>query len=93
MLSKPSIATAYSGNLDFMDENNSLLVGYYLTEIETTAGPYEKGHRWAEPSIPEAANAKMPGFQSSRGSTFVGPACLLINGPLFLARAMREQNA
>ena len=57
MLGKPSIATAYSGNLDFMDENNSLLVGYDLTEIETTAGPYEKGHRWAEPSIPEAANA------------------------------------
>ena len=57
MLGKPSIATAYSGNLDFMDENNSLLVGYDLTEIESTAGPYEKGHRWAEPSIPEAANA------------------------------------
>ena len=61
MLSKPSIATAYSGNLDFMDESNSLLVGYDLTEIETTAGPYEKGNSWAEPSIPEAANA-MHGF-------------------------------
>ena len=57
MLGKPCIATAYSGNLDFMDENNSLLVGYDLIEIESTAGPYEKGHRWAEPSIPEAANA------------------------------------
>ena len=57
MLGKPCIATAYSGNLDFMDENNSLLVGYHLTENETTDGPYEKGHRWAEPSIPEAINA------------------------------------
>jgi GT2 family glycosyltransferase/glycosyltransferase involved in cell wall biosynthesis len=57
MLGKPSIATAYSGNLDFMDKDNSLLVGYDLTEIESPAGPYEKGHRWAEPSIPEAANA------------------------------------
>ena len=57
MLGKPTIATAYSGNLDFMDENNSLLVGYDLVEIESTAGPYEKGHRWAEPSIPEAAKA------------------------------------
>ncbi len=57
MLGKPCIATAYSGNLDFMDENNSLLVGYHLIEIESTAGPYEKGHRWAEPSIPAAANA------------------------------------
>ncbi|HKM52579.1 MAG TPA: glycosyltransferase [Isosphaeraceae bacterium] len=57
MLAKPSIATAYSGNLDFMDATNSLLVGYDLVEIESDAGPYEKGHRWAEPSIPEAANA------------------------------------
>ena len=65
MSGKPSIATGYSGNLDFMDEDNSLLVGYNLVEIESDAGPYEKGHRWpyekghrwAEPSIPEAANA------------------------------------
>ena len=57
MLGKPTIATAYSGNLDFMNESNSLLVGYDLIEIESDSGPYEKGHRWAEPSIPEAANA------------------------------------
>ena len=57
MLSKPTIATAYSGNLDFMDEKNSLLVGYDLVEIQSDAGPYEKGHRWADPSIPEAVNA------------------------------------
>ena len=35
MLGKPSIATAYSGNLDFMDEDNSLLVGYDLVEVES----------------------------------------------------------
>jgi len=57
MLGKPSIATAYSGNLDFMDQTNSLLVSYDLIEIEYDAGHYAKGHRWAEPSIPEAANA------------------------------------
>ena len=57
MLGKPTIATAYSGNLDFMNESNSLLVGYDLIEIESDSGPYEKGHHWAEPSIPEAANA------------------------------------
>ena len=63
MLGKPCIATAYSGNLDFMDQSNSLLVGYEIIEIEADDGPYLKGHRWAEPSIPEAANA-MPGFSS-----------------------------
>ena len=25
--------------------------------LEQNGGPYEKGHRWAEPSIPEAINA------------------------------------
>ena len=57
MSGKPSIATAYSGNIDFMDQDNSLLVGYDLVEIKSDAGHYEKGHRWAEPSIPEAAHA------------------------------------
>jgi glycosyltransferase involved in cell wall biosynthesis len=56
MLGKPCIATAYSGNLDFMDENNSLLVNYKLVEVEAAAGQYEKGHHWAEPSISEAVN-------------------------------------
>ena len=42
MLGKPTIATAYSGNLDFMDENNSLLVGYDLIEIESMPVPTRK---------------------------------------------------
>ena len=57
MLGKPTIATAYSGNLDFMNESNSLLVGHDIIEIDSDNGPYVKGGRWAEPSIPEAANA------------------------------------
>ena len=32
-------------------------MGYDFIEIESHAGLYEKGDRWAEPSIPEAANA------------------------------------
>ena len=75
-----------------MDENNSILVGYDLVEIESDAGPYEKGHRWAEPSIPEAANAIL-GFRSSRGGTIVGRAHRLSTVHCFSARAMRQQNA
>jgi glycosyltransferase involved in cell wall biosynthesis len=57
MLGKPTTATAYSGNLDFMDQSDALMIGYHLTGIETTVGPCEKGQRWAEPSITEAASA------------------------------------
>ncbi len=57
MLGKPTIATAYSGNLDFMDGSNSLLVGYDLIEIGECFRHFQKGHRWADPSISEAAHA------------------------------------
>ena len=54
---KPVIATNYSGNLEFMDSNNSLLVGYTMAELDHDSGPYEKGTHWAEPDIEEAARA------------------------------------
>ena len=49
VLGKPVIATAYSGNLDFMTEENSFLVPYSWTEVPRGAGPYPAGARWAEP--------------------------------------------
>ena len=48
-LQKPVIATAYSGNVDFMNVNNSFLVKYKMIEIEDDAGPYKKGNIWADP--------------------------------------------
>ena len=33
LLGKPVIATRYSGNLDFMDDANSLLVDYQLVPV------------------------------------------------------------
>jgi glycosyltransferase involved in cell wall biosynthesis len=54
-LGKPVIATAYSGNMDFMNVNNSLLVKYDLVELDSNFGPYEKGNVWAEPDVEDAA--------------------------------------
>lgn len=54
-LGKPVIATGYSGNMDFMNINNSYLVKYGLVEIEKDIGPYEKGSAWAEPDTAQAA--------------------------------------
>jgi glycosyltransferase involved in cell wall biosynthesis len=50
-LEKPVIATGYSGNLEFMDSNNSFLVKHQLVEIEADCGPYRKGNLWAEPDL------------------------------------------
>ncbi|HEX4953572.1 MAG TPA: glycosyltransferase [Thermoanaerobaculia bacterium] len=54
-LGKPVVATAYSGNLDFMAPTNSLPVGYRLIEITEDAGPYARGASWADPDLDHAA--------------------------------------
>jgi glycosyltransferase involved in cell wall biosynthesis len=54
-LAKPVIATAYGGNSDFMNANNSLPLRYELVELDKDYGPYEKGNVWAEPDVAQAA--------------------------------------
>ena len=52
---RPVIGTGYSGNLQFMDDSNSLLVRYQLTDIGPHAGPYPPDQVWAEPDLEHAA--------------------------------------
>lgn len=54
-LGKPVIATRYSGNLDFMTDENSFLVDYEFIEVGQDQYPYWKGQRWANPSVQKAA--------------------------------------
>jgi glycosyltransferase involved in cell wall biosynthesis len=54
-LGKPAIATAYSGNTDFMNVTNSYPVEYHLVELEQDHGPYRKGNWWADPDLDHAA--------------------------------------
>ncbi|MDT8429205.1 MAG: glycosyltransferase [Pseudomonadales bacterium] len=52
---KVVVATGWSGNMDFMNTGNSMLVDYRLTELDQDYGPYRKGQRWADPDIRDAA--------------------------------------
>ncbi|NMR20872.1 glycosyltransferase [Cellulomonas fimi] len=54
-LGKPVIATRYSGNLQFMDEDNSFLVPWSPVTIPADAEPYPLGGRWADPDLDAAA--------------------------------------
>lgn len=54
-MGKPTIATGYSGNLEFMNETNSILLPYKLVEIGQNDYPNAEGGQWAEPSIEVAA--------------------------------------
>ncbi|MCR4317522.1 MAG: glycosyltransferase family 4 protein [Planctomycetes bacterium] len=52
---KPVIGTGYSGNLDFMNDENSLLVPYKLVDVPDGAYPYSANQQWAEPDVHAAA--------------------------------------
>ncbi len=52
---RPVIATGYSGNLDFMSEDNSYLVRWDEVEIGEDAAPYPPEGRWADPDLDHAA--------------------------------------
>ena len=55
LLARPVVATRFSGNLHFMDDDNSLLVDYQLVTLGSDIPPYEAGSDWAEPSVAHAA--------------------------------------
>lgn len=54
-LGKPVIATNWSGNTEFMRQDNSLPVNYKLMTIERDIGVYKAGQVWADPDIDHAA--------------------------------------
>jgi glycosyltransferase involved in cell wall biosynthesis len=55
-LGKPVIGTAYSGNLEFMDGENSCLVPYELVSVRKGEYLYDDARfRWAEPDLEQAA--------------------------------------
>jgi glycosyltransferase involved in cell wall biosynthesis len=59
MLGKPVIATGWSGNTSFMDQDNSCLVSYELIKADGSIDFYKKqflgrATHWADPNIDEA---------------------------------------
>jgi glycosyltransferase involved in cell wall biosynthesis len=53
LLGKPVVATGWSGNTDFMDGTNAVLVGYRLVPARDDRSVYRG--LWAEPDVAEAA--------------------------------------
>lgn len=69
---KPVIATGYSGNLDFMNPDNSYLVDYDLEQIGDGAAPYSPQARWAEPHLEHAAQLMREVFENQEEATRKG---------------------
>jgi glycosyltransferase involved in cell wall biosynthesis len=56
-LGKPVIGTAYSGNLEFMNHENSCLVDYQLVPVLKGEYLYDDSRfHWAEPDLDQAAH-------------------------------------
>jgi hypothetical protein len=55
-LGKPVVGTGYSGNMDFMSEQNSCIVQYTLCDVPAGAYPFWEGQVWAEPDVTHAAS-------------------------------------
>lgn len=56
-LGKPVIATGFSGNLDFMNTDNSILIDHELISIHDDQKMYNfPNANWAQPNIEQAAN-------------------------------------
>ncbi len=56
-LGTPVIATRYSGNLEFMNDDNSALVDAALVPVSDRQGYYPTEAVWADPNIDQAAEA------------------------------------
>ncbi|QGG96332.1 glycosyltransferase [Actinomarinicola tropica] len=54
---KPVVATGYSGNLQFMTPENSILVPYERVPVGAGNPPYDPAATWAEPDLSAATSA------------------------------------
>ncbi len=74
LLGRPVIATGWSGNMTFMDDESAALVGYRLVPARDPRGVYAvAGATWAEPDVAQAADwlrrlADDPGLRARLGA-------------------------
>jgi|GEM_PF-1368759 len=96
-LGKPVVATAWSGNTDFMDVSNSYPISFELVELEHDVGPYRAGQIWAEPSVEHAAAVMRQLFDSPEDGVAKGRAgrdhVHRYYSPVRVARVMAERLA
>lgn len=59
-LGRLALGTAWSGNLDFMTEANSLLARHAMTPVGKGEYPHWQGQSWAEPDVAHAAALLAP---------------------------------
>jgi len=97
-LGKLAISTGWSGNMDYMNRKNSLLVDYSLVPINDPEGNYhEDGQLWADPDVDHAAArlrqaAENTGLRQRIGARAMHTVSTKL-GPDAIARTILDQLA
>jgi glycosyltransferase involved in cell wall biosynthesis len=71
-IGKPVIATGYSGNVDFMDADNSYLVDYEISRVGPDCEIYPPEGEWADPSVEHAATLMRHVYEDPAAAAAVG---------------------
>jgi len=94
---KAVIATGWSGNMDFTNVGNALIVDYELVELDRDYGPYAKGEVWADPSIDDAAAKMRTVFENAdlreRLVRRAREDCIRLLSPEVIGRTVQERLA
>jgi tetratricopeptide (TPR) repeat protein len=89
----PTIATRWSGNLEFMDDDNSYLLDYKL--VDAPSDSWLGGQRWAEPSLTDLQRTMRRVFEHPSEAAATGArarADVLVScSPEVVAAAVRER--
>ena len=93
-LGKPTIATGYSGNLEFMTPENSYLVGFSEGRVPPGCRYYRVGAKWAEPDLDEAAALMRRVYENPQEARRVGEQAradiVQLHGPQTRAHVLEE---
>jgi hypothetical protein len=74
-LGRLALGTGWSGNTDFMDADNALLVRHTMRPVKANEYPHHKNQSWAEPDISHACDLLRPVLANpARGRAMAGHA-------------------
>jgi hypothetical protein len=71
-IGKPAIGTGYSGNVDFMNAENSYLVDYTITRVGPECEIYPPEGEWAQPSVEHAAELMRHVYENPQDAARIG---------------------